>query len=137
MASILPFQSAPNDALRNGLASLKADAAMKHPVQCIQDTGKQHINATQFQMLRDLYGIAAPAKLQIETQILDRFQRLPGIPSSKLGLEALTGDLDEFRFESYLGLPEVSDDVPTDVHSVMEQRLGLAPVTKPMARGML
>lgn len=137
MASSIPFQSAPHDALRNGLASLKADASTKHPVQSIQDADKQGVKTMQIQMLRDLYGIAAPAKLQIETQILDRFQRLPGLPSSKLGLEALTGDLDEFRFESFLGLPEFNEDVPVDLHSVMERKLGMAPATKPLARGLL
>ncbi|XP_061360411.1 subtilisin inhibitor 1-like isoform X3 [Gastrolobium bilobum] len=35
--------------------------------------------------------------------MLPRFQRLPGaIPSSMLGLEALTGSLDHFSFEDYL-----------------------------------
>lgn len=31
-----------------------------------------------------------------------RFQRPPGLPSSMLGLESLTGELDEFGFEDYL-----------------------------------
>lgn len=123
--------------MRNGLASLKADAALRHPVQAIQEEHQQKAGASQLQMLRDLYGIAAPAKLQIETQILDRFQRLPGLPTSKLGLEALTGELDEFRFESYLGLPEHCEDAPVDLHSAMERKLNLAAATKPMARGML
>lgn len=46
---------------------------------------------SQTQMLTNLYGSAVPAKMSIETQILDRFQRLPGLHSSKLGLESLTG----------------------------------------------
>lgn len=63
-------------------------------------------------------------------------ERLPGLPSSKLGLEALTGTLEDFGFESYLGLPADSEVAPPDLHSQMEQRLGLAPGTKPMARGL-
>ena len=137
MASELPFQSAPHDALRNGLASLKEDAAVKHPVQAIQEQHSSRASASQAQMLRDLYGVAVPARHSIETQILDRFARLPGLPSSKLGLEALTGELDEFRFESYLGLPENSEEPSVDLHSAMEKKLGLAAGTKPMARGML
>ncbi len=63
-------------------------------------------------------------------------ERLPGLPSSKLGLEALTGTLEDFGFESYLALPADSEVAPPDLHSQMEQRLGLAPGTKPMARGL-
>lgn len=62
-------------------------------------------------------------------------ERLPGLPSSKLGLEALTGTLDDFSFESYLNLPADSEVTPPDVHSQMEAKLGLA--TKPCSRGIV
>lgn len=133
----LPFQSVPHDALRLGLAALKEDTAVAHPVQAIQHESQARAAAGQQQMMRDLYGIAAPAKMQIETQILSKFTRLPGgLPSSMLGLEALTGELDEFRYESYLGMPEMSTLPPVDLHSQMEQRLSLGAATKPLARGL-
>lgn len=133
----LPFQSKAHDALRNGLASLKEDAKQKHPVHIIQDeTSIPGMNHTNPQMMRDLYGLAFPAKVDIEKQILSKFGRLPGLPSSKLGLESLTGELDQFGFESYLGLPEFSEQLPVDMHSQMEQRLGMSSSTKPLARGM-
>lgn len=50
-------------------------------------------------------------RMHLEHQILSKFQRLPGVPSSHLGLEAMTGELDEFTFESYLGVPEYSEQV--------------------------
>jgi proteasome maturation protein len=94
---------------------------------------QEHI--TKMQMLTNLYGSAVPARMSIESQILGRVgQRLPGLPSSRLGLESLTGELDEFGFESFLGLPEFSEEPPVDLHSQMEQRLGLG--SKPLARGM-
>lgn len=133
----LPYQATAHDALRNGLASLKEDAMQKHPVQAIQETtavpGMQYSNP---QMLRDLYGLAFPAKVDIEKQILGKFGRLPGLPSSRLGLESLTGELDQFGFESYLGQPEFAEQMPVDMHSQMEQRLGMAASTKPLARSM-
>lgn len=94
------------------------------------------VSDTQAQMLTQLYGSAVPAKLSIEAQILGRFRRLPGpgLHSSMLGLESLTGALDEYSFESYLGLPENSEDCPPDLHSRMEARLGLG--TAPQARGL-
>ncbi|KXZ52369.1 hypothetical protein GPECTOR_9g413 [Gonium pectorale] len=138
-APALPLQSKPHDALRLGLASLKEDAGVKHPVEAIQRELKQRTVASQQQMLRDLYGIAAPAKVQIETQILSKFTRLPGCgaSSSLLGLEALTGELDEFKYESYLGLPELSVLPPVSLHTQMEVQCGLqGAVADKMARGL-
>ena len=42
------------------------------------------------------------ARNSIETHLLNRVERLPGFTSSKLGLESLTGTLDDFDFGSYL-----------------------------------
>ena len=92
----LPFLTKPHDTLRLGLSHLKEDAAAKHPVEIIQLESKAKADASRMQMQRNVYGIAAPARASIEAQILSRFQRLPGLPSSMLGLEAMTGDLEEF-----------------------------------------
>lgn len=136
----LPFQSQPHDALRQGLCNLREDVLPRHPVEVIQEHGRPNAAASgsKAQMLRQLYGVALPAKMQIEQQILGRFARLPGgVPSSHLGLESLTGSLDEFGFESYLGQPQDSEIAPPDLHSQMEVRLGLAPTTKPLSRGIV
>lgn len=142
----LPFQRAPHDALRHGLANLREDVLPPHPVQTLQEAargvgaspGAAAAGGPKAETLRQLYGAAAPAKVAIEAQILGRFGRLPGAgPSSKLGLESLSGALDEFGFESYVGLPADSEVPPPDLHSQMEARLGLAGATKPMARGIL
>jgi len=119
--------------MRLGLASLKEDVAPKHPVEVIQRESKKQADVTKNQMLRNLYGVAVPAKASIETQILDRFHRLPGLQSSKLGLESLTGALDEYGFESYLGLPEYSEELPVEMHAQMEVKLKLG--TQPCERG--
>lgn len=134
-SSSLPFQVQPHDALRLGLSSLKEDAKIKHPVEAIQRTHVSQAAATQAQAQRDLYGLAFPAKNAIERQILGRFQRLPGLTSSRLGLESLTGALDEFSFESYVGLPEWDTRAPVDLHSQMEAKLNLG--TKAVARGIV
>ena len=44
----------------------------------------------------------------------------------------MTGELDDFSFDSYLSLPSESEVAPTDLHSAMEKRLGLD--TKPCSR---
>ena len=139
MAGELPFQSRPHDTMRQGLCNLREDVLPRHPVETIQQAGRPEAAAgSKSQMLRQLYGAALPAKMQIEQQILGRFARLPGaVPSSKLGLEALTGGLEEFGYESYIGQPQDSEVAPPDMHSQMEARLGLAAGTKPVARGIL
>nr|ABK92694.1 unknown [Populus trichocarpa] len=67
-------------------------------------------------------------QMGIERQMLSRFQRPQGpIPSSMLGLEALTGSLEDFGFEDYLNDPRESETFrPVDMHSGMEVRLGLS-----------
>ena len=77
-----------------------ASAAQRgHPIDAIQT----HNDASAKQTLRDsVYGSALNARANIETQLLNRVERLPGFTSSKLGLESLTGTLDDFDFGSYL-----------------------------------
>jgi proteasome maturation protein len=74
------------------------------------------------------YGAALPLKMDLDRQILSRFQRPPGpIPSSMLGLEVYTGALDNFGFEDYLNDPRESETLkPVDFHHGMEVRLGLS-----------
>jgi hypothetical protein len=57
-----------------------------------------------------------------------------GLPSSRIGLETLQTKLDDFSFESYIGVPANSPDMPIDVHSQMESKLKLG--TKVAARPM-
>jgi proteasome maturation protein len=131
----LPFLTAPHDSIRQGLPSLKEDIGSKHPVEVVQTSHKQHAELSRLNMLRDLYGVATPAKQQIERSILERFQRLPGLPSSKLGLESLTGSLDDFTFDSFLGLPHDSDTVGPPLYSQMEAKLRLQ--TEVFTRGIM
>jgi hypothetical protein len=142
----LPFQRAQHDAFRDGLAALREQHAVPaHPVSRIQAAtrpGRSASESTRARMQADLYGAAFPARAAIEEQILARFGRLPGpgVPaSSRLGLDALTGALDGFSFEAYLGLPfEPAEAQAPDMHSQMEVRLGLgADVTKPVRRGII
>ncbi len=61
-----------------------------------------------------------------------RAGRLPGVPSSHLGLQSLTGELDDFGFESYIGFPEENETPGPDMHSLMEakHKMALPPVTR-------
>ncbi|CAH9117689.1 unnamed protein product [Cuscuta europaea] len=79
-------------------------------------------------VLANTYGFSLPTRMELERWILSRFQRPIGaIPSSMLGLEAMTGAVEDFGFEDYLNDPKESESVrPSNLHHGMEVRLGLS-----------
>jgi proteasome maturation protein len=117
-----------HDALRSGLPTLKADALPAHPAEVIEETNRKYHMQTRRFLMEKAYGTALPLQMQMERQILSKFQRPPGlIPSSMLGLESLTGALDEIGFEDSFGdVRESESFVPVDMHHAMEVRLGLS-----------
>ncbi|KAK5810895.1 Cyclin-B1-2 [Gossypium arboreum] len=115
-----------NDALRFGLHGVKSDLVGSHPLQSAYESAKKTQEEMKRKVLANTYGTAMPLKMDLDRQILSRFQR-PLLPSSMLGLEAVTGTLDDFGFEDYLNDPRDSETVrPLDLHHSMEVRLGLS-----------
>lgn len=125
----LPFMRVPHDTMREGLPGAKAGVTHlgKHPVQIIQEQGPAASALEKRAMLANTYGIAMPARMDIEAQILAKQRRLPGLPSSRFGLDILTGDVDRFGFDAYLDRPADRSDtaVSVDVHAAMERKIGL------------
>ncbi|BBH00122.1 acclimation of photosynthesis to environment [Prunus dulcis] len=127
-----------NDALRFGLQGVKSDLVGSHPLESAYESAKMKQEQINRKVLGYTYGSAFPLKMDLERQILSRvtsytdcalrFQRPAGaIPSSMLGLEAMTGRLDDFGFEDYLNDPRESETLrPVDTHHAMEVRLGLS-----------
>jgi proteasome maturation protein len=76
----LPFMRVPHDTMREGLPASKAGVSHlgKHPVQLIQEQGPSASAVEKRQMLAKTYGIAMPARMDIERQILGAQKRLPG-----------------------------------------------------------
>ncbi len=117
-----------NDALRFGLHGVKSDIVGSHPLEISYQSARKTQEDMKRKILANTYGTAFPLKMDLDRQILSRFQRPSGaIPSSMLGLEALTGSLDDFRFEDYLNAPGESETLrPLDMHHGMEGHLGLS-----------
>ncbi|KAK9271845.1 hypothetical protein L1049_002210 [Liquidambar formosana] len=117
-----------NDALRFGLQGVKSDIIGSHPLESEYQSSRRTQEEMKQRILGNMYGSAFPLKMDLDRQILSRFQRPAGaIPSSMLGLEALTGSLDDFGFEDYLNDPRDSETFrPADLHHGMEVRLGLS-----------
>uniref|UniRef100_A0A7C9A0L9 Proteasome maturation protein n=1 Tax=Opuntia streptacantha TaxID=393608 RepID=A0A7C9A0L9_OPUST len=116
------------DALRFGIHGVKSDILEAHPLESAYQSAKKTQEEMKRKILANTYGSAFPLKMDLERQILSRFQRPPGpIPSSMLGLEAVTGTLDDIGFEDYLNDPRDSETFrPADLHHGMEVRLGLS-----------
>ncbi|GLT34014.1 hypothetical protein SLA2020_085610 [Shorea laevis] len=116
------------DALRFGLNGVKSDLVGSHPLEINYEPAKKNQEEMKKRILANTYGSAFPLKMDMDRQILSRFQRPPGaIPSSMLGLEAMTGRLENFGFEDYLNDPQQSETFkPPNMHHGMEVRLGLS-----------
>ncbi|KAK8914528.1 Cyclin-B1-2 [Platanthera zijinensis] len=116
------------DALRFGLEGVKGDIVGSHPLESLRETATENLEGTK-RMITDLtYGSSFNLKMDLDKQILSRFQRPPGmLPSSMVGYEALTGSLEDFGFEDYLNMPQDAETfIPPDMHHGMEVRLGLS-----------
>ncbi|CAN4079566.1 unnamed protein product [Withania somnifera] len=97
-----------NDAFRFGLHGVKSDIVGSHPLESAYHSIKVKQQEMKRKILANTYGSALPMKLDLDRQILSRFQRPPGaIPSSMVGLESLTGELDYFALEDYLNGIEI------------------------------
>ncbi|MQL82806.1 hypothetical protein Taro_015284 [Colocasia esculenta] len=119
---------AQNNAFRFGLNGVKSEIVGVHPLQPLLESSRRAHEEVKRTVMANVYGSAFPLKMDLDRQILSRFQRPPGaLPSSILGLEVLTGSLDEFGFEDYLNDPRDSGNLrPADMHHGMEVRLGLS-----------
>ncbi|KAL2552150.1 Proteasome maturation factor UMP1 [Forsythia ovata] len=91
------------DPLRHGIHGVKSDIIESHPLESAYRTAKVKQEEMKKKILTNTYGAAFPMKMVLDRQILTKFQSPPGaIPSSFLGLEAMTGTLEGFGFEDYL-----------------------------------
>ena len=120
--------AAHQDALRFGLEGIKGEIVGSHPLETLRETARRDLEEKK-RLITDLtYGSAFNLKVDLDKQILSRFQRPPGmLPSSMVGLEALTGALEDFGFEDYLNMPQDSETFrPRDMHHGMEVHLGLS-----------
>merc|ERR1712194_634927 len=77
-----------------------------------------------------VHGAHAPLRAKMERELLSQFQRLPGLPSSLVGLETVLDMDDTIEYEEIFNLEE---DAPMSkitgpnrsLHDVMEQRLNM------------
>lgn len=72
--------------------------------------------------LAHTYGSAMPMNMELEKSFIGHSLRLPGLESSKLGVEVLDHKDLDFGFENYLNPVDFSEN-QVNLHSTMESNL--------------
>uniref|UniRef100_A0A2K6KB52 Proteasome maturation protein n=1 Tax=Rhinopithecus bieti TaxID=61621 RepID=A0A2K6KB52_RHIBE len=106
-----PFES--HDLLRKG-----------HPLELSEKNFQLNQDKMNFSTLRNIQGLFAPLKLQMEFKAVQQVQRLPFLSSSNLSLDILRGNDETIGFEDILNDPSQSE-VMGEPHLMVEYKLGL------------
>ena len=101
--------------------------AHAHPVEAIQKDWLRTQLETKHFLMSSVYGAHLPMAIRMEMETLAKVQRLPGLPSSRVGLECLMGRDETIEFEDFLGLPQDSEHEPIDQRLLLERQHGVAP----------
>jgi proteasome maturation protein len=109
----------------DGLQKLSVDLNVSgHPLEYCEKHYHENREKNDFLMLRNIQGLHAPLRLKTEREIASRMQRLPGLPSSNLMSDILTGRLDTIDFEDFLCDP-MDAEIVGQPHILMERRSGI------------
>nr|XP_021533935.1 proteasome maturation protein [Neomonachus schauinslandi] len=120
-----PFES--HDLLRKGLPCVKNELLPSHPLELSEKKCKYfqlNQDKMNFSTLRNIQGLFAPLKLQMEFKAVQQVQRLPFLPSSNLSLDILRGNDETIGFEDILNDPSQSE-LMGEPHLMVEYKLGL------------
>jgi proteasome maturation protein len=107
--------------------SLAEDSKTRHPMEVIM----KNLPKTEFQTkVRNRamqYGPASAIHLQMDRAILSTVQRLPCLPSDRVGLECVLGSDQTMGYEDFLGDPDLdvaNTAVKMSVADIVEAGLG-------------
>jgi proteasome maturation protein len=121
----VPVARQPADVMRYGLSSMEQQATAGHPVEYMQAGRIKGEFEFKLDTVQRIYGSGFAMRLKTEAAMLSQVQRLPGLPSSNVGLETLLGLDETIDFEDVLGLPEDRPAEPRfKIHEAMEIKYG-------------
>uniref|UniRef100_A0A5F9CE39 Proteasome maturation protein n=1 Tax=Oryctolagus cuniculus TaxID=9986 RepID=A0A5F9CE39_RABIT len=95
-----PFES--HDLLRKGFSCVKNELLPSHPLELSEKNFQLNQDKMNFSTLRNIQGLFAPLKLQMEFKAVQQVQRLPFLTSSNLSLDILRGNDETIGFEDIL-----------------------------------
>ncbi|EDL05840.1 mCG145041, isoform CRA_a, partial [Mus musculus] len=117
-----PFES--HDLLRKGFSCVKNELLPSHPLELSEKNFQLNQDKMNFSTLRNIQGLFAPLKLQMEFKAVQQVHRLPFLPSSNLSLDILRGNDETIGFEDILNDPSQSE-LMGEPHVMVEHKLGL------------
>ncbi|XP_006165884.2 proteasome maturation protein [Tupaia chinensis] len=117
-----PFES--HDLLRKGFSCVKNELLPSHPLELSEKNFQLNQDKMNFSTLRNIQGLFAPLKLQMEFKAVQQVQRLPFLSSSNLSLDILRGNDETIGFEDILNDPSQSE-LMGEPHVMVEYKLGL------------
>ncbi|XP_063807805.1 proteasome maturation protein [Pseudophryne corroboree] len=112
------------DTLRTGFTSAQSELLPSHPLELLEKNFQANKEKVSMSTLRNIQGLHAPLKLQMEAKAAKLVQRLPFLPSSNIALDTLRGNDECIDFEDILNDPSQSE-VIGEPHMMMEYSLGL------------
>ncbi|MEE6514912.1 hypothetical protein FKM82_023353 [Ascaphus truei] len=112
------------DTLRTGFTSVQSDLLPSHPMELSEKNFQINQEKVNFSTLRNIQGLHAPLKLQMEFRAAKQVQRLPFLQSSNIALDSLSGNDESIGFEDILNDPSQSE-IMGEPHLMMEYKLGL------------
>ncbi|XP_072849850.1 proteasome maturation protein isoform X1 [Pogona vitticeps] len=110
--------------IHRGFGNVKSELFPVHPLELSEKNFPLNQDKINFSTLRNIQGLHAPLKLQMEFKAVKQVQRLPFLHSSNLSLDILKGNSDCIGFEDILNDPAQSE-VMGDPHLMVEHKLGL------------
>ena len=102
MDTSLPFYSGPADHLRYGFRSLQAEHNESHPVERMQNSSHDSEWAVKLDSIRRMYGSALAMRMATERKLCSRPHRLPGLKSSTIHFDVVSGEDQSITFSDFL-----------------------------------
>ncbi|XP_024259020.1 proteasome maturation protein isoform X1 [Oncorhynchus tshawytscha] len=112
------------DTLRSGFSSVKNELLPSHALELSEKNFQLNQDKMNFSNLRNIQGLHAPLKLQMEYRAARQIQRLPFLQSSHLALDTLKGNDESISFEDILNDPAQSE-MMGEPHIMVEYKLGM------------
>jgi len=112
------------DPVNSGIQKVSGDVQLlRHPLEFSEKYYHENVQTNDMLLLRNSQGLHAPLRLNVEFKLANNIQRLPGLQSSNLMSDILSGRLDTIEFDDILNDP-MNAEMVGQPHVLMERRVG-------------
>ncbi len=132
---LMELKVRPHDAFREGLVNADQLMAPTHPLaNIVGNNGKVSADRDweiRMEKSENMFGLGSTLKMRIDNEQMKQFHRFPGVPSSFLGSQIITGKINDMDNEDWLGnsatasidLPDLNpSSLHANFHSTMEAK---------------